>query len=242
LINAGTDSEEIGLLLRPRKPCYLDHWSGWLQVTHGILYSDESKTDVKPIEKHLLWMYPAEDSGLWFPPGRVLVCDDKLDLAIYMNDTDVAGRFAVIEEENAAALGRSQDIRFPHRSGSSFRDVLEKAGRSLHGTVDTLVFLNHIDLTAPYGHMRRLITEYVLLPSSHSLRPIGCPVSSALRMDANYAPAHGKPGVSVTDDEDPMARIKHRASGPKRNLSYGQILDALSLAPCNCSASVSNVC
>jgi hypothetical protein len=211
-------------MLRPREACYIDFWSGWLQVTHSILYSDESKVDVDPMEKHFLWMYPGQASGLWFPPGRVLVCDDKLDLAIHLNESELVDSFLPLEEENAAALGRSQDNLKQH--GSSARFVFAKAARDLAGSVDTIVFKSHAEVS-PRGPTRRLLTEYILMPSSHVYRPLGCPVSSAFRIDANYAPARWKPG----------AEIRMLKTSPDNG-----VFDALLLAPCNCSASTSPVC
>jgi hypothetical protein len=224
LINAGTKSEEIGLLMRPRKACYLDFWSGWLQVTHNILYSDKSKVDVTPLEKDFVWMYPDQNSGLWFPPGRVLVCDDKLDFAIYMNQSELVQSFSGFEDENAAALGRSQDIGQPSNVNSQFVAVFARAARALASRVDTLVFTSHADASL-HGLTRRLVTEYVLMPTSHTFRPLGCPVSSAFRMDANYVLAHGKPGAQFP--------TPYHDNG---------VFDALLLAPCNCSASTSPVC
>jgi hypothetical protein len=241
LINAGTDSEEIGLLLRPRKPCYLDHWSGWLEVTHNIVYSDESRTDAKAIEKHFVWMYAAEvgGSGLWFPPGRVLVCDDKLDLAIYLNESAVLAAFEFIERENAAAVGRNMDTRLPLTAFDHVA-LFERAGRVLSGTVDTIVFMNHVDLLISRNHMRRLTTEYVLLPSSHTIRPLGCPVSSAFRIDATYVRADREPRIALKG-KDPWVR-RPFARGSQELSNPGPVFDALVLAPCNCSASDLVVC
>lgn len=100
------------------------------------MYRDESQTEVRPLEKHFVWMYPSKGSGLWFPPGRVLVCDDKLDLAIFMNESDVAAYFERRDEDSSTAIDRSQDDWFPDVPGASHVAVLEKAGRVLWGNVD----------------------------------------------------------------------------------------------------------
>jgi hypothetical protein len=89
----------------------------------------------------------------------------------------------------------------------------------------SIVFKNHIDMSLPLGNSRRLITEHVLMPSSHTLRALGCPVSSAFRKDATYVSAARMLGTDKTS----------------RNLDT-ELLDPLLLTPCNCSSFVSNVC
>jgi hypothetical protein len=66
----------------------------------------------------------------------VLVCDDKLDLAIYMNESGVAANFRSRQMKNAADLGA--DTKLPGVSGASHVMVLEKAGHHLAGLVDTV--------------------------------------------------------------------------------------------------------
>jgi hypothetical protein len=186
MIEGGTDDERIGLMLRDRNPCYLSFWSGWVEVEHHIPYRGDT---FDALEETTLWMWPAAPthSGLWFPPGRVLVCDDALDLYIYLNETEEVARLASIQEENAAAPAGSQPALMTPRQYPHKKAIFDNAAKTLAGEVDTLVFLNHADYN--HGERRALYTELVLLPASHTYQPFGCPVSSAFRVETSFTPS-----------------------------------------------------
>jgi hypothetical protein len=51
LVEGGTADERIGLMLRDRNPCYLDFWSGWLEVVHHIpLYPAKDGSESKEFD------------------------------------------------------------------------------------------------------------------------------------------------------------------------------------------------
>jgi len=190
LMGAGTNSEAIGLLLEPRKPCYLGHWPGFLEVTHKIIFADENRTMTNSIEKNLLWLRPAGShrSGLWFPPGRVLVCDDSLDLYMYLNMSAAAEYDKILKAYAIKTPIDSWPMLFPNGKSVKKTELLEKASTLLSSHVDTIVTLNHADLGG--AGKGNLYTEFIGLPGMHTFKPLGCPVSTAFRTEAAYLMAH----------------------------------------------------
>jgi len=233
LMGAGTNSEAIGLLLEPRKPCYLDHWPGFLEVTHKIIFADENRTMTNSIEKNLLWLRPAGShrSGLWFPPGRVLVCDDSLDLYMYLNMSAAAEYDKILKAYAMKTPIDSWPMLFPNGKSVKKTELLEKASTLLSSHVDTIVTLNHADLGG--AGKGNLYTEFIGLPGMHTFKPLGCPVSTAFRTEAAYLMAH------EINKKGPRSDIDNWG-WQQQHFTWKTHFHNLSLLPCPCT--VSNVC
>jgi hypothetical protein len=136
MINGGTTDEAVGLLQKPRQPCVIEHWPGWIEVIH--YYSPE----LRKLEDTVLWMFPASPrrSGLWFPPGRVLVCEDAIDLANYLNFTDFTELYINASLFNAASLPYSYPVfkDFVSRPQNVKATMMQIATLRLSQTVDTV--------------------------------------------------------------------------------------------------------
>jgi hypothetical protein len=232
MINAGTVVEAIGLLQRPRQPCVVQHWPGWIEVIH--YYSPK----LAALEKSMFWMFPAspQRSGLWFPPGRVLVCEDALDLASFVNFTEFTVLHGNLARLNAASPPNSFPSGKPNVTSTRFerperlkQELLEVASVRLANKVDTIAFIHHMDgfrdtiYGSGLGHKGVVLlnTEYALLRSSHTFKLEGCPVSSALRRERTYHPNE----TWAPSPEDPSERSPF-----------------LELEPCKCDLSFSAMC
>lgn len=232
MVNGGTVIEAIGLLQRPRQPCVIEHWPGWIEVIH--YFSPKLAT----LEKSMFWMFPASPrrSGLWFPPGRVLVCEDALDLANFVNFTEFTLLHASVARWNAASPPGSFLYRKPDVTSTRFERpellkeaLLEAASARLSKTVDTIAFVHHMDgfrdtiYGSGLGHEGTILlnTEYALLSSSHTFKLAGCPVSSSLRRERKYHPNQTwAPSVGDPSQRSPF----------------------LELEPCKCDLSFSAMC
>lgn len=213
MIEGGTMIEEVGLLKRPRQPCVLEYWPGWIEVIHYFA------PFLLQMEVVMFWLFPSapQHSGLWFPPGRVLVCEDALDLAIYINFTDYMTLYADVLVQNALSEGGSYPPIFPdlrhlyQHPGFLKTALLEAATRQLRDQVDTIVFSHHMDglrdtkFGSGYWHKGKVMlnTEYAVLRTSHYFKLQGCPVSSVLRRERRYHPNQtwaAKPGEPALNE------------------------------------------
>jgi hypothetical protein len=202
MAEGGTMIEAIGLLNRPRLPCYIEHWPGWIEVIHYFA------PFLQNMEAAMLWLFPAapHHSGLWFPPGRVLVCEDGLDLAIYVNFTDYINLHADVQAANAASKGGSfprliPDLRHTYKlTGNLKTALLEAAERRLSGRVDRQAIASALPSSIPSALLSALhsalsspSTLPSALPSSFpstlpsSVYPLPCPpVDSVLRSSITW--------------------------------------------------------
>jgi hypothetical protein len=151
-------------------------------------------------------MFPAspQRSGLWFPPGRVLVCQDALDLAYFVNFTDFTQLHEQLARQNAASPPNSFPLEKPDVTGTKYRRpeflkqvLLDIASVRLAEVADVVAFTHHMDglrdtkFGSGLGHNGTVLlnTEYAVLRSSHIFKIAGCPVSTALRREKVYHPS-----------------------------------------------------
>jgi hypothetical protein len=183
-------------------------------------------------------MFPASPghSGLWFPLGRVLVCEDAIDLANFVNFTEFVELHADTALRNAASPPGSFPKGKPNVSSTRFRYpyhlkevLMDVASVMLARSVDVIAFAHHMDgyrdtiYGSGLGHNGTVLlnTEYVVLDSSHSFKYAGCPVSSAMRREKKYHPNQ----TWTSSPEESSARSPF-----------------LELEPCQCDLSFSAIC
>lgn len=212
----GTADAEVALHQRPRLPCQRDHWPGFLEVTHKLLYRNWGTRTIADMEKVALWMYPSlpKHSGIFFPPGRVLVCEDHVDLALHLAEDKVV-----------------PDIHDQQK----FTAFLQRAVQRLNSSIDTIVFLHHADARTLPDHRGELQTEYVLLPHSHDFKPGGCPVSTSWRTEPRWHPSHTWAGTPASNLVRAKSTLLLRNSSSLSPILGREI--PLQLQPCTCNNS-----
>ena len=170
---AGTPSADIFAQRAPRQPCELGFMPGYVEVVHRVSRN--------PQERLGLWMHLANGSGLWYPPRRVLVCHDSLDLAIHLNHS-AAGAWLRPHEPgalisiNASNLTCNSWIVSKRAKWALFNFARKSA---LKRIVDTVVLTHHLDIA--YANRRVLVGELFALPSSHVYKQKKCPSSDRFR-------------------------------------------------------------
>ena len=146
---------------------------GYVEVVHRVSRN--------PQERLGLWMHLANGSGLWYPPRRVLVCHDSLDLAIHLNHSS-AGAWLRPHEPGALISLNASNLTcnswiLSQRTKWALFDFARKG--ALDGIVDTVVFTHHLDIQ--FAHLRVLVGELFTLPSSHVYKRTRCPSSDRFR-------------------------------------------------------------
>ena len=170
---AGTPSADIFAQRAPRQPCELGFMPGYVEVVHHVSPHEQERLG--------LWMHLGNRSGLWYPPRRVLVCHDSLDLAIHLNHS-AAGAWLRPHEPGALISQRASNLTsnlrlVRNRAKWALFDFARKG--ALDGIVDTVVFTHHLDIQ--FAHLRVLVGELFTLPSSHVYKRIRCPSSDRFR-------------------------------------------------------------
>ena len=170
---AGTPSADIFAQRAPRQPCELGFMPGYVEVVHHVSPHEQERLG--------LWMHLGNRSGLWYPPRRVLVCHDSLDLAIHLNHS-AAGAWlrphepgALISLSASNLTCKSWTLR--KRAKWALIDFARKS--ALDGIADTVVLTHHLDVV--YAHLEVLVGELFALPSSHVYNRIRCPSSDRFR-------------------------------------------------------------
>lgn len=171
---AGTLSEDIFAQRAPRQPCQISFTPGYVEVVHRV------STHVQ--ERLGLWLHRSNGSGLWYPPRRVLVCQDSLDLAMYLNHSSAGGAWlrpyqpgAFIPQCASNLTCNSKTLR--NKAKYELFDFARKS--ALDGQVDTVVLTHHLDVA--YAHLEVLVGELFALPSSNVYHRVGCPSSDRFR-------------------------------------------------------------
>ena len=170
---AGTPSADIFAQRAPRQPCELGFMPGYVEVVHHVSPHEQERLG--------LWMHLGNRSGLWYPPRRVLVCHDSLDLAIHLNHS-AAGAWLRPHEPGALISQRASNLTsnlrlVRNRAKWALFDFARKG--ALDGIVDTVVLTHHLDVV--YAHLEVLVGELFALPSSHVYNRIRCPSSDRFR-------------------------------------------------------------
>ena len=170
---AGTPSADIFAQRAPRQPCELGFMPGYVEVVHHVSPHEQERLG--------LWMHLGNRSGLWYPPRRVLVCHDSLDLAIHLNHS-AAGAWLRPHEPGALISQRASNLTsnlrlVRNRAKWALFDFARKG--ALDGIVDTVVFTHHLDIQ--FAHLRVLVGELFTLPSSHVYKRTRCPSSDRFR-------------------------------------------------------------
>jgi hypothetical protein len=95
-----------------------------------------------------------------------------------MNETGEVELFPPVERADADVAAGSEPLVMTKNQYNHNKAIFNKAARVFAGQIDTLVFLHHAGYSQ--AHRRTLFTEY---------KPFGCPVSSACRVEASFAPS-----------------------------------------------------
>lgn len=172
-LEAGTPSADIFAQRAPRQPCELGFMPGYVEVVHRVVRHSHERLG--------LWMHLANGSGLWYPPRRVLVCHDSLDLAIHLNHS-AAGAWLRPHEPGALISINASNLTcnswiLSKRAKWALFDFARKS--ALKRIVDTVVLTHHLDIA--YANRRVLVGELFALPSSHVYKQKKCPSSDRFR-------------------------------------------------------------
>ena len=114
----------------------------WVEIMHDPGYGVTSQGS------HVLWMYLARGSGVWFHPGRVLALSDMWDLAAYLNETH----------------------NYNPRAVQSKTVLMLQATSRLAGKFDSIAFIFHVD----GGCCHRMVMRELVSLHNFSRQ---CPVS-----------------------------------------------------------------
>ena len=170
---AGTPSAEIFAQKVPRQPCKRGFIDGYIEVVHRF--------STHYHEKLGLWLHRGNGSGLWYPPRRVLVCQDSLDLAIHLNHSSAGGAWRRPYLPGMVIPQCESDLTCDakKRRNKAKYELYDFARRALDGMHDTVVLTHHLDVA--YAHSEVLVGELFALPSSNSYSWKTCPSSNLFR-------------------------------------------------------------
>jgi len=170
---AGTPSSAIFDQRAPRQPCRRSRVLGYVEVAHRVSLHYQEKLG--------LWMNAANGSGLWYPPRRLLICHDSLDLAIHLNHSSAGDAWRGPYKPGVLIPQCASDLTCNSKTlrNNAKYALFDYARRALDGKLDTIVLTHHLDVS--YTHLGVLVGELFALPSSNVYHWKRCPSSDRFR-------------------------------------------------------------